>query len=156
MNIEVAKMKSKHLKGKTLYYIMRGNVVHPKDNPDDYTIELGKKKNFDILVVVGSRGVYILDRDILFECAKRSWLSYLEKYRTSKRRGEKAKGDIVKHPIVIYEETIRETLREIGYDPCNCRFIDLVPEKPESESEAKKVLKEIMDIVDKAKEKAGV
>ncbi len=151
MKIEVAKMKSKKIKGETRYYIIRGVVTHPKDNPDDYTIELGKKKTFDVLVVTGSRGVYILDRDILMECAKKSWLSYLKTYRNSKRRGEKTKSNIVKHPVVIYENTIRETLKELGYDPCDCRFIDLVPDRITDEDEAEKLIDKIISIAEKAR-----
>ncbi|WP_297454076.1 hypothetical protein [Persephonella sp.] len=156
MKIETVKMKSKQTGGKTLYYIMRGQVIHPKDNPEDYKIELGKRKTFDFLVVVGSRGVYILDRDTLVECAKKSWLSYLEKYKHSKRKGEKAKGNIIKHPIVIYENTIRETLKERGYDPCDCRFIDLVPDRIKTEEEAEELLDKIIAIVENAKKKAEV
>lgn len=156
MKIETVKMKSKQQRGKTLFYIMRGQVIHPKDNPEDYKIELGKRKTFDFLVVVGSRGIYVLDRDTLMECARKSWLSYLEKYKYSRRKGQKAKGDIIKHPVVIYEDTIRETLKERGYDPCDCRFIDLVPDMVKTEEEAEKILNQIISIVEKAKKKAGV
>ncbi len=156
MKIEVAKMKSKKTRDKTLFYIIRGQVIHPKDNPEDYKIELGKRKTFDFLVVVGSRGVYILDKDTLVECARKSWLSYLEKYKHSRRRGEKAKGDIIKHPIVIYEDTIRETLKEQGYNPCDCRFIDFVPDRVRTEEEAEEILNQIISIVKKARKKAGV
>ncbi|NPA41056.1 MAG: hypothetical protein GXO18_02145 [Aquificae bacterium] len=135
------------------YYLMSGQVIHPKDNPKDYRIDV-RKKDAKFIIAIGGKGVYILTRELLTKCAEKEWKRYLEKYLSSPRRGKKSKGDEVRHPNVIHEDTIREVLREEGYDPCNCRFIDLEPETPKDKESVEKLLDEVMSIVQKAKEKA--
>jgi len=137
------------------YYFMSGQTVHPKDNPKDYTIQI-RKRDVDLIVVIGNRGVYLLDKDLLYKCAEKEWKKYLEKYIESPRRGKRTKGEVARHPIVIYEDTVREVLKENGYEPCMCRFIDLVPDKPKSEEEAREILNKIDRILKKYRETVEV
>jgi hypothetical protein len=137
-------------------YFISGQTTHPKDNPENYTIEV-RKRDLGLIVVIGERGIYILDRDLLYKCAEKEWLRYLEKYKNSKRKGSRTKGEIARHPNIIYEDTIREVLKENGYNPCfMCRFIDLNPDKPKDTNEAKEILNKIENIIQKYRETTKV
>lgn len=156
MKIRVVQMKKKEKgreKGK--YVFVAGQTLHPKDNPDDYRIRVGAK-DIDLFVVVGERGVYILTPELVKKIAEKVWKEYLEHYRNSPRRGSRTKEDIARHPNAIDEDTVREVLKEEGYSPCDCRFIDLVPDTPKSEDKAKEIVEEIITFVDNAKKKVGV
>ena len=151
--VQMKKMEKGKNKGKAIF--MAGQTVHPVDNPDDYKIQVGAK-NVELFIVVGERGIYILTPELVRKMAEKLWRKYLETYRTSPRRGSRTKGKMAKHPNAIDEDTVREVLKEEGYSPCDCRFIDLVPDKPKDEEEAKEILNEIEQIISKAKSVAGV
>lgn len=148
--VKFVQMK-KDKKGKFVF--VAGQTLHPKDNPEDYRIRVGAR-DIDLFVVVGERGVYLLTPELVKKMAEKLWLKYLEHYKDSPRRGSRTKGDTAKHPNVIDEDTLREVLKEEGYSPCDCRFIDLVPDRPKDEESAKQILEEIESIIQKAK--AGV
>jgi len=132
------------------YVFMAGQVVHPKDNPENYTIKIGRE-NIDLFIVAGERGVYLLKPELVKKMAEKLWLNYLKNYKNSSKRGSKAKDNMVRHPNVIDEDTIREVLKEEGYSPCYCMFIDIKPDKPEDKESAKKILEEIESIIKRAK-----
>lgn len=134
------------------YYFMTGQVTHPKDNPEDYTIKIGKKGS--LRIVAGENDVYILDDYLTEEAGRVSWENYLEHYKNSPRRGQRSKGDIVRHPMVITEENIQEALKKNGIEPCYCKWISLNP-KPEIEAQedVKRIISEIEELTQKVKEK---
>ena len=146
-NVKIIEMKEL---GKGKYAFLSGLIIHPKDNPTKYTIKL-TGKNVDIYLVVGRKGIYILNRELMRDLTERVWLDYLKKYLKSSRRGSRAKGDEIKHPSRIEEDKLRNFLKEKGFYPCDCFFIDFSVEKPKSEEEAKSYLKEIEKIINKAK-----
>jgi len=145
-NFKVVKLKEYHKR----YVFMAGQVIHPKDNPENYTIKVGNK-DIDLYIVIGRKGIYLLKPELVKKMAEKLWLNYLKEYKNSKRRGSKAKEDMVRHPNVIDEDTIREVLKEEGYSPCNCLFIDFQPDIPKDEESAKKILEEIENIIKRAK-----
>ena len=112
----------------------------------EYTIKLSGK-NVDIYLLIGKKGIYFLNKELMRDLTEKVWLDYLKKYLKSNRRGTRAKGDEIKHPSRIEEDELREFLKEKGFYSCDCFFIDFLPEKPKSEEEAKSYLKEIEEII---------
>ncbi|NPA41989.1 MAG: hypothetical protein GXO18_06920 [Aquificae bacterium] len=94
---------------KGLSFIL-GRVRHRRDNPRDYSVRVIKRGFFK--VVVGERGVYILDDEKTEQIIKESWERYLEeKYGSRRPRTDK---DIVEHPVEVKEEEIRRFFSSRG------------------------------------------
>jgi len=147
MKVEAIKLK-RDKKGQ--YYFMTGQVIHPKENPDDYSIKIGKKGS--LRVVIGENDVYILDDKLTEEAGKISWENYLEHYKNSSRRGQRSKGDIVRHPLIITEEDIRQAMENNNIDPCYSKWIRLSPDPDNKSTEkVRKLLKEIEELTKEIK-----
>lgn len=79
-----------------------GRVRHGRENPWDYEVKIIKSGMFKVMV--GEKGVYVLDDEKARELIKESWELYLkEKYG---KRKPKTDREIVEHPVEISEESI--------------------------------------------------
>ena len=135
MEFHTVKMKryEKKRKNEEYYSAVLGSVVHPKENPDDYTVKIlatGKVK-----VIIGNEGVYILDDILTEKVVEARWRNYLESYRNSPGRGKKSRRDKVIHPIEVREDFLREFLLKEGVCRCKTGFFDFSEERtPEVEN----------------------
>ncbi len=94
---------------KGLSFIL-GRVKHRRDDPWNYSVKVIKRGIFK--VIVGSRGVYILDDEKTEELIKESWERYLkERYGKRKPRTDR---DVVEHPVEVSEGEIRNFFSQKG------------------------------------------
>ena len=123
-----------------------GRIRYTVNEPENIKIKVikrGEKK-----VIVGKKGVYVLDDTLCEEVILCAWKDYLNRgYRESSRRGSRSKGNIVEHPIDITENFLRDFLMEKGVCSCfNIGYVDLevrtIPPK-----EADKLIERLFEIV---------
>lgn len=90
-----------------------GRVRHHIDSPEDYEIKVIKKGMPKI--ILGQKGIYVLNDYLTEKFIKEIWESYLKRY---KQRGSRAKTPIVEPPIEASEEELREFLLKENITPC--------------------------------------
>jgi hypothetical protein len=126
-----------------------GRVRYHVDEPgsiDVKVIKRGEKK-----VIIGKKGVYVLDDNLCERLISRAWKDYLDRgYRESPRRGSRSKKEIVEHPVDIAENFLRNFLMEEGV--CSCLgvgYLDFETKAIPSE-EADRLIERLFEIVSEA------
>jgi hypothetical protein len=121
-----------------------GRVRHDIKTPEKYELKVVRKGVPKVLV--GRKGVYVLNDELAEKLLKEVWESYLKRYR---KRGAKAKGPVVEPPIEVSEEEVREFLSREGLSPgIGVGWVNLCSEVPDFRSMAER----IKGIIRKARE----
>lgn len=86
-----------------------GRVIYPKDNPESISVKVIKPG--ESKVVVGRKGVYVLDDGLTEEVIREAWKEYLKKYREPGKRSGK---DTIDRPVEVTESLLRDFLKKKG------------------------------------------
>jgi len=86
------------------YTFILGRVRHRREDPFSYEVRVVRPGYYK--VIIGEKGVYILDDVKAEELIRESWERYIrEKHGKRKPRSER---EVVEHPVEIAEDEIRE------------------------------------------------
>jgi len=122
-----------------------GRVRYPVDNLRDYEVKVVKKGEAKLLV--GEKGIYVINDEIAEELIKRAWEDYL--YRGKKRRARKITG-YAEPPVEVTERVVREYFSSKGIVPhWEIGWINFVPETPDFRTLREKIRKIIEKSADK-------
>jgi len=114
-----------------------GRVKHDIKTPEIYELKVVKKGIPK--VIIGKKGVYVLNDELAEKLLKEVWENYLKRY---KKRGAKAKSSTVEPPVEVSEEELREFLSREGISPSiDVGWINLYPEIPDFKSMAERIKK---------------
>ena len=86
-----------------------GRVIYPKTNPESVRVKVIKPG--ESKVVVGKRGVYVLDDTIAEEVIREAWNEYLKRYREP---GSRSGKEVIDRPVEITESFLRDFLKRKG------------------------------------------
>jgi len=86
-----------------------GRVTYPKTDPGKARVKVIKPG--EPKVIVGRRGVYVLDDALAEELIREAWKESLKKY---KEPGIRSGKDIIDRPVEITESFLREFLKRRG------------------------------------------
>jgi len=86
-----------------------GRVIYPKADPGRAKVKVIKPG--EAKVIVGRRGVYVLDDALAEEAIREAWKEYLGKY---KEPGIRSGKDIIDRPVEVTESFLREFLKRKG------------------------------------------
>ena len=86
-----------------------GRVIYPKADPGRAKVKV--IKSGEAKVIVGRRGVYVLDDALAEEAIREAWKEYLGKY---KKPGVRSGKDIIDRPVEVTESFLREFLKRKG------------------------------------------
>ena len=143
--MEVYIIKAKIHSRKSPAFVI-GRVKYDTRAPRDYEVKpvaKGKTK-----VLVGTKGIYILNDEIAEEIIRKNWENYLE--RRKKRKRVRKEG-IVEHPVEVLEDEVRNYFCGKGIAPMpETGWINFSYEVPDFE----KMRKSILEIIEEVKRKA--
>jgi hypothetical protein len=121
-----------------------GRVRYDTKTPEDYEIKPVAKGKTKILI--GTKGIYILNDKMTEEIISRVWENYLKERKGNRNRKE----GIVEHPVEVIEDEVRNYFCEKGIVPMpETGWINFSYEIPDFE----KMRKSILEIVKEVKRK---
>ena len=124
-----------------------GRVIYPKTNPKSIRVKVIKPG--EPKVVVGKRGVYVLDDTLAEEVIREAWNEYLKRYREP---GSRSGKEVIDRPIEVTESFLREFMKGKGVGELFIRgFISFALEG----SDAEKVLELANRLMNKSPARAG-
>jgi len=125
-----------------------GRVRYHTDNPKEYEVKVVKKGEAKLLV--GKKGIYVIDDKIAEELIRKTWEDYLSRGR---KRKTKKKVGFVEPPVEVTEGTIRDYFSKKGIVPhLETGWINFCPELPDFRALRDRVRK----IIERAKAKSEV
>ncbi len=86
-----------------------GRVIYPRTDPRRARVKVIKPG--ESKVIVGRKGVYVLDDALAEEVIMEAWKEYLGKY---KKPGIRSGKDIIDRPVEVTESFLREFLKRKG------------------------------------------
>lgn len=112
-----------------------GRVRYPVDNPKNYEVKVVKKGETKLLV--GEKGIYVINDKIAEELIKKAWEDYLNK---GKRRKARKTTGYAEPPVEVTEKAVRDYFSSKGIVPhWEIGWINFVPETPDFRSLREKV-----------------
>ncbi|EDP74659.1 hypothetical protein [Hydrogenivirga sp. 128-5-R1-1] len=86
-----------------------GRVIYPKTNPKSVRVKVIKPG--EPKVVVGKRGVYVLEDTLAEKVIREAWNEYLKRY---KEPGSRSGKEVIDRPVEITESFLRDFLKRKG------------------------------------------
>ncbi|QID33062.1 hypothetical protein [Pampinifervens florentissimum] len=124
----------------SVYFIL-GRVVHPREEPMSYEVKVIRPEQHK--VIIGRKGVYILDDTLCKKLISEVWEEYVRTIYGKRER--RTKQERVEHPVEISEERLRGFIRKEGIhiSTASCAFFSYV--EPTPAEEMKRLIEDIRE-----------